>query len=179
MEKVALVLGNHDFFDLTCEEAISTAKQLSQEPPLKSELVLAVYTGTYHIWRNESSGSIIMDCTLWSFVAHSAKAIVESKISDYKKIGGWSVEKNNQRHTGEAAWLDSELQSLSNTAKTVMDPHQHGRDILVVTHHAPSLMTISAPQHVRNPWTPAFATNLLPRLNTERVKTWVFSKSSQ
>lgn len=162
-EKVALVLGNHEFFDLTYEESISKATQLSREPSLTIKLGLL----NRDILRDETSESIVMGCTLWSFVLDSANAIVESKISDYKKISGWTVEKNNQRHAEEAAWLDSELQPMSNAAKA--DPQQHGRNILVVTHHALSLTGTSAPEHVDNPWTPAFATDLLPRLNTERV----------
>lgn len=167
-EKVALVLGNHEFFELTYEEGIAKAEQLSQEPSLAARLVLL----NQNVWTDESSASIIMGCTLWSFVPDSAEAIVESKVSDYKKIRGWSVGKHNQRHAEEAAWLESELQSLSSAARA--DPRRRGRDILVVTHHAPSLTGTSAPEHADNPWTPAFATDLLPRLNTERVKIWVF-----
>lgn len=167
-EKVALVLGNHEFFELTYEDGISKAKQLSDEPSLTAKLVLL----NRGVWKDESSGLVIMGCTLWSFVPDSAKAVVESKISDYKKIGGWSVLKNNERHAEEAAWLESELQSLSSAARA--GPRQHGRNVLVVTHHAPSLAGTSAPEHANNPWTPAFATDLLPRLDTTRVKTWVF-----
>lgn len=168
-EKVFLVLGNHEFYDLSYEEGISRAQQLSQEPSLATKLFLL----DRNVHKDESTGSIIMGCTLWSFVPDSAKAVVESKISDYK-IDGWSVEKNNQRHAEDAAWLESELQSLSNAAKAYTQAHRGGRHVLVVTHHAPSLTGTSAPEHINNPWTPAFATDLLPRLSTERVKTWVF-----
>lgn len=166
--KVFLVLGNHEFFGLSYEEGISKAKQLSQEPTLEARLILL----DREIWTDEITGSIIMGCTLWSFIPDSAKAVVESKVNDYKKIDGWSVDKHNQIHAGDAAWLTSELQSLSDASKA--NHQQQGRNILVVTHHAPSLTGTSAPEHVNNPWTPAFATVLLPRLNTDRVKTWVF-----
>lgn len=165
--KVFLVLGNHEFFGLSYEEGISKAKQLSQEPSLEKLVLL-----DREVWVDDMTGSIIMGCTLWSFIPDSAKAVVESKISDYKKIDGWSVDKHNQRHTEDAAWLTSELQSLSNASKA--SNQQQDGNILVVTHHAPSLTGTSAPEHVNNPWTPAFATDLLPRLNTDRVKTWVF-----
>jgi predicted phosphodiesterase len=161
-DKVGLVLGNHEFFGLSYEEGVSKAKQLSQEPSLEAKLVLL----DREVWVDQTSGSIILGCTLWSFIPDSAREIVESKVSDYKKIDGWSVAKHNQRHAEDAAWLTSELQSLSKNPK--------GRNILVVTHHAPSLTGTSAPEHANNPWTPAFATDLLPRLNTDRVKTWVF-----
>lgn len=167
-EKVALVLGNHEFFDLTYEEGISRAEQLASEPSLKENMLLL----NRNVWRDESSGVIIMGCTLWSSVPDSAREIVEHKISDYKKIDGWSVDKNNQQHTEDAAWLTSELQNLSVASNA--NAEQRGRNILVVTHHAPSLEGTSAPEHVNNPWTPAFATELLPRLSTEKVKTWVF-----
>lgn len=168
-EKVVLVLGNHEFFNLSYDEGISKARQLSQEPSLTTKLILL----NQGVWRDEASGSIIMGCTLWSFIPDSAKAIVEAQVSDYKKINGWSAEKSNQRHAEDAAWLESQLQSLSNMVKPDSQRHDR-RDILVVTHHAPSLTGTSAPEHVNNPWTPAFATDLLPRLNTDRVKTWVF-----
>lgn len=115
-----------------------------------------------------------MVCALWSFVPDSAKAIVESKISDYKKIDGWSVEMNNQKHAEDVAWLASEFQSLSNAAKRDSQNQDGGRNILVVTHHAPSLHGTSAPEHASNPWTSAFATDLLPQLGTDKVKTWIF-----
>lgn len=166
--KVLLVPGNHEFFGLSYEEGISKAKQLSQEPTLEAKLVLL----DREVWIDEMTGSIIMGCTLWSSIPDSAKAVVESKINDYKKIDGWSVDKHNQMHAEDAAWLISELQSLSNASKA--NHQQQGRNILVVTHHAPSLTGTSAPEHVNNPWTPAFATDLLPRLNTDKVKTWVF-----
>lgn len=164
--KVFLVLGNHEFFELGYEEGISKAEQLSQEPSLQDKLVLL----NQQVWVDETSGAIIMGCTLWSSVPDSARDMVESKVSDYKKISGWSVDKHNQRHAKEAAWLGSELASLSNARAHVVG----GRDVLVVTHHAPSLTGTSAPEHANNPWTPAFATDLLPGLNTDRVKTWVF-----
>lgn len=169
-ERVFLVLGNHEFYDLSYEDGMSRAKQLSQEPSLALKLVFLDRT----VYRDEPTGAIIMGCTLWSFVPDSAMGIVESKISDYKKIDGWSVDKNNERHTEEAAWLESELQALSSAAKADSHAHKRGRNVLVVTHHAPSLTGTSAPEHISNPWTPAFATDLLPRLRTERVKTWVF-----
>ncbi|KAI7783405.1 Ser/Thr protein phosphatase [Diaporthe eres] len=166
--KVGLVLGNHEFFGLSYEEGISKAKQLGKEPSLEEKLVLL----NQGVWTDETTGSIIMGCTLWSFIPDSARAIVESKISDYRNIDGWSVDKNNERHVEEAAWLASELQSLSDASK--LNHQQQARNILVVTHHAPSLTGTSAPEHADNPWTPAFATDLLPRLDTDRVKTWVF-----
>ncbi|KAH8768948.1 Metallo-dependent phosphatase-like protein [Diaporthe sp. PMI_573] len=168
-DKVGLVLGNHEFFGLSYKEGISRAKQLSREPSLEAKLVLLDRA----VWTDETSGSIVMGCTLWSFIPDSARAVVESKVSDYKKIEGWSVDMHNQRHTEDAAWLASKLQSLSKNIK-VNHHQQQGRNILVVTHHAPSLTGTSAPEHANNPWTPAFATDLLPRLNTDRVKTWVF-----
>lgn len=172
--KVFLVLGNHEFFEMSYEEGISRAEQLSREPALQDTLVLL----NRQVWVDQSSGSIVMGCTLWSSIPDSARAVVESKVSDYKQIDGWSVDKHNQRHAEDAAWLASELESLSNAYIHAdhyqQKQQQQARHILVVTHHAPSLAGTSAPEHANNPWTPAFATDLLPRLNTNKVQTWVF-----
>lgn len=167
-DKVALVLGNHEFFGLTYEEGISRAEQLASEPSLRTKMLLL----HRKVWRDERSGVIIMGCTLWSSIPDSAKEVVKLKISDYKKIDGWSVDKHNQQHAEDAAWLTSELQNLSIASIPNVEPRD--RNILVVTHHAPSLEGTSAPEHINNPWTPAFASDLLPRLNTEKVKAWVF-----
>jgi predicted phosphodiesterase len=169
--KVFLVLGNHEFFGLSYEEGISKARQLSLETSLKGRLVLL----DRQIWTDETLGSsIIMGCTLWSSVPDPAKEVVGLMISDYKQIDGWSVDMHNQRHAEDAGWLASELESLTRDSRVNNKQKKQGRNILVVTHHAPSLTGTSAPQHVNNPWASAFATDLLPRLNTDQVKVWVF-----
>ncbi|KAG8162789.1 hypothetical protein KVR01_007267 [Diaporthe batatas] len=166
-ERVFLVLGNHEFFGLGYEEGIARAERLAREPALRGRLVLL----DRGVWADGESGSVIVGCTLWSHIPDPARAVVGSRVSDYRQIRGWSVDRHNQVHGEESAWLASALQSLSEDRGRT---DQQGRNILVVTHHAPSLAGTSAPEHAGNPWTPAFATDLLPDLQTGRVKTWVF-----
>lgn len=46
---------------------------------------------------------------------------------------------------------------------------------MVVTHHAPSVQETSRPEHLKNPWTSAFASNLLSDGGAwKSVKYWVY-----
>lgn len=47
------------------------------------------------------------------------------------------------------------------------------KTILVVTHHAPLLQRTSSPQHVQNPWSVVFGTDILSQ-TLDGVKVWVF-----
>ncbi|KAH7012438.1 uncharacterized protein B0I36DRAFT_339178, partial [Microdochium trichocladiopsis] len=95
--------------------------------------------------------------------------VVVAKISDFKKIQQWTPERYNQVHTEEAAWLRERvatLHSVDNSSR---------RRLLVATHHAPCVEGTSRPEHTANPWTAAFATDLLQQPGVwDGVKAWVF-----
>ncbi|KAF3771013.1 hypothetical protein M406DRAFT_232888, partial [Cryphonectria parasitica EP155] len=179
-DRVFLVLGNHEFHGLTYEEGVERALELSREPSLASKLTL-LHRRT---WQDGDDGGpsqvVVMGCTLWSCIPASAKQIVESKTSDFRNIKAWSVEKHNEIHAQEAAWLHDKLlhhsSSISNNT-TPAEPNgrkKNRRNIIVVTHHAPSADGTSSPAYASNPWTFAFATDVLPSLDLEVVKAWVF-----
>jgi hypothetical protein len=91
----------------------------------------------------------ILGCTLWSKVPHESRDIVLSKIKDFQKIEGWTVEDHNAAHESDLAWLLDEIHSAQPQNKTAEKQRQEV--ILVVTHHAPSIGKTSSPQHVQSP----------------------------
>lgn len=69
------------------------------------------------------------------------------------------MDRCNDAYKSDLAWLRAELDSI--------DP---SRAVLVMTRYATSVLEISRPEHLKNPWTSAFATNIL-----SGEKTWVWS----
>ncbi|KAH8883278.1 putative calcineurin-like phosphoesterase [Thozetella sp. PMI_491] len=155
---IFLVLGNHEFYETDYDSGLAKAQALVAEPSLRGKVVLLHKTR----WDDPNSNFTILGCTLWSAIADSARDIVRAKVKDFKKITDWSVEKHNALHADEVAWLKRELQET------------RGRDVLIATHHAPSLQGTSSPQHVDNPWTSAFATDVLQQGTWEGVGVWAF-----
>lgn len=166
-ELVFLILGNHEFYHDTFAAGLQKSRQLEQEPSLNGRLIL-LHRGRYDI---PESHVTILSCTLWSKVPDKAGDIVRSKIQDFKKIQDWTVDDHNGSHQSDLAWLLSEMESIQSKNKT----QKRKRSILVVTHHAPSLQNTSSPQHANNPWSSAFATDILSEISkSSGIKFWVF-----
>lgn len=97
----------------------------------------------------------ILGCTLQSYIPPEAEQIVRLKINDSRRIKDWTVAAHVAEHVKDVKWLTDEISSIR---KEEADPT---RKILVVTHHAPSTNGTSDPSHEKNPWSSAFATDLL------------------
>ncbi|KND92908.1 Uncharacterized protein TOPH_02420 [Tolypocladium ophioglossoides CBS 100239] len=163
-EKVFLVLGNHEFYGLDYETGLHEARRLSDEPTLSNTLILLDRVR----WDDPNSTLTILGCTLWSAIPEHACQVVESKVHDFKKINRWTIQKHNQVHVEETAWLRQQVALLAS------QDHDSKRRLLVATHHAPCVEGSSRPEHSRNPWTPAFATDLVEQEGWDGVKVWVF-----
>ncbi|RAL09282.1 uncharacterized protein BO97DRAFT_458460 [Aspergillus homomorphus CBS 101889] len=122
------------------------ARQLEQEPSLNRRLIV------FHQKRFDVPGCdiTILGCTLWSKVPSELTDIVQSKVKDFQKIEGWSINGHNASHESYLAWLLKDMQT-----------RREKQSVLVVTHHAPSLQRTSSPQHAKNPWSVAFGTDVL------------------
>lgn len=164
-ELVFLVLGNHEFYEESLPSGLEKARELEQEPSLHGRLIL-LHQRRYDI---PDSSITVLGCTLWSQVPERAKDIVQYKIQDFQKIKDWSVDAHNAAHESDVNWLHRQIQTTNES-----EGCSNGRrSILVVTHHAPSLQRTSSPQHEKNPWSPAFATDLLAQ-SWDGVKVWIF-----
>lgn len=167
-EHVFLVLGNHEFYGGTFAGGLEKARQLEREPSFNGRLVV-LHRRRYNI---PGSRVTVLGCTLWSKVSHESRDIVRSKIKDFQKIEGWTVDDHNAAHDSDLALLLDEIQSVQQENRRAEKQSQK-QSILVVTHHAPSLRRTSSPQHENSPWKSAFGTDILSQ-TTNRVKVWVF-----
>ncbi|EPE06100.1 ser thr protein phosphatase superfamily [Ophiostoma piceae UAMH 11346] len=155
--RIFYVLGNHEFYGLAYEAGVEAARRLEGEACLEGKLTVL----NCDKWEGkegkggeqgeqEQQRLTILGCTLWSDVPEGAQAIVQSKLSDFRKINGWTMAQHNKIHAQEAAWL----------REAVAAGREQG-PLCVITHYAPSLKGTSSPQNAYNPWTPGFATELL------------------
>ncbi|KAM4054326.1 calcineurin-like phosphoesterase [Hirsutella rhossiliensis] len=159
-QKVFLVLGNHEFYGMDYESGLVAAHRLSEEPSLANTLVLLDKAR----WDDPNSNLTILGCTLWSAIPDEACGLVESKVNDFKKIIGWTARKHNKVHADEVAWLRHQIARNSDAKRL----------LVVATHHAPCLEGTSQPGHSDNPWSSAFATDILTEGGWDDVKIWAF-----
>lgn len=136
---------------------------------LNGKLVL-LHQRRYDIPNSEVT---ILGCTLWSAVAEDAREVVRLKVKDFDKIDGWTVDDHNASHEADLTWLRHQALEIQMQNKS-RAKGERVRDILVVTHHAPSMKETSSPKNVSNPGSSAFATDLLGDASWSEVKAWVF-----
>lgn len=160
--KVLLVLGNHEFYGLDYQSGLDQARRLVHEPSLADTLILLHKTR----WDDPDSALTVLGCTLWSAIPEEVSGLIASKINDFKKIDGWTTRKHNEIHAKEAAWLREQMHESGQ--------EKPSRQLLVATHHAPVVEGTSRPADCHNPWTPAFATDLLDQRGWEGIKIWAF-----
>ena len=168
--KIFLVLGNHEFYGLSYEDGLLKAQQLSSEPAICQSVILL------HKSQWDGPSFTVIGCTLWSMVPAEAREVVKAKINDFKKIEGWSIEKHNELYQEESKWLEETVRSLKTQSASEGEQNEPVADrfVLLATHHAPSIQGTSRPEHLSNPWTSAFASDLLKSGEWEEVDAWVF-----
>ncbi|CAI4219046.1 unnamed protein product [Parascedosporium putredinis] len=115
-DRVLLLLGNHDFYGLTYDAALDAARRLVAEPCLAGKVLLLHRTR----WDDPDSDLTVLGCTLWSRVPAKARDTVFYRVSDYLHIKEWSVEKHNEKHIEEVAWLRAELRAMAQEHKAAV-----------------------------------------------------------
>lgn len=168
-DKIFLVLGNHEFYGFSFTAGLEQARKLEQEPVLSGKLVL-LHQKRFDI---PNSKTTILGCTLWSNIPEEAREIVRIKVKDFEKIDGWTVDTHNAAHESDLLWLRAQTEQLQQENKSKAKGWSN-RDIMVITHHAPSMQDTSSPKNVDNPWSSAFASDLLDGMDWGDVKVWVF-----
>jgi hypothetical protein len=173
-ERVFLVLGNHEFYKGSYEETIEAAQRLEREPALQGKVVLLHRRRWDYDGDDENlRGLTILGCTLWSALPDDSREMVQLAVSDFKHIRDWTAQRHHDTHLEEAAWLRGEVERVAGEEKR--------RQVLVVTHHAPSRRGVANPHKTGSPWFDAYSTELVDGGGSwswsERwpgVRAWVF-----
>ena len=163
--KVFLVLGNHEFFGTSHTEGLRLARCFEKEPGCEGKLKVLIRD---RVDMDPSLGIIILGCTLHSRIPEEIKDVVQMKVNDFKHIEGWTVKSHNSEHQQDVEWLRREIHNIRN------EKDLPKRDILVITHHAPTVQGTSKPSDLANPWSCAFSTDLLGDKALADTQVWVF-----
>jgi len=142
-EQVFVLKGNHSCYGRTLEEADALITEVCAAYPDKLNFLnrTAIDLDDDHV---------ILGCTLWSHVLDGQRLTVMSMLADHKHIQGWSVDRNNEVHAAELAWLQEEIAKVEAAEKLA----------IVLTHHAPSFNRTAAPEHKNSALSSAFCTDL-------------------
>ena len=159
-EQVFFLPGNHEPYGMTRARCLDLAQQLEQSAEMQGRLVILERK------RVELSENVtLLGCTLHSHLPAEAKEIVSTKVNDFRKIDGWSIDDHNTAHARDLTWLKAELAHLA-----AAEPD---RKIVIATHAGTSY-----PRNASNPWRSAFSTEVLSDFNSwpgaKQVTTWVF-----
>jgi hypothetical protein len=167
--KIFYVLGNHEAYQITLENAIHTMNSFQQK-------MRRQYGDRFfflHRTRHDLGPTLtILGCTLWTHIPPSNAAEAQSRLSDMKEdlgIRDRTIEQHNSDHETDLRWLNSEVQRI--------DDSEPQRQIIVLTHHSPSLDSRAVdPQHQGSTIQSGFATDLSQEVCwiSPSVKMWAF-----
>jgi predicted phosphodiesterase len=158
---VIYVLGNHEFHGQKIPKLISEVKQLARGSHV-------------HVLENDAveiGDVIFLGATLWTDFrlygdAAMAEAAAQTDVTDFQRIhvspaGRYFRPQDARRiHGRSMQWLVQHL------------PRLRGKQVVVVTHHAPSIQSI--PLGFCNHWlNPAFASNLESFIARSGIKLWI------
>jgi hypothetical protein len=97
---------------------------------------------------------------------------VRTKVNDFRRIVDWTVANHNAEHAKDLKWLTHDINSIREAEL------ESGlkRKIVVISHHAPSTNRTSKPSNEGNPWSSAFATDLLGKEESclNGVQWWIY-----
>lgn len=160
-QPVIYVLGNHEFYG-------------QKIPKLTDEIKLAAAGSKIHVLENgrvEIDGVVFLGATLWTDFRLNgdvvlAEVTAQTGMNDFRRI---RITPSYRRfrpadarrfHAESLQWLFQEVEEA------------RGKEVVVVTHHAPSPQSISL-RYRNDPLNPAFASNLEPFIATSKAALWI------
>jgi hypothetical protein len=158
-ERVFVVVGNHEGYGKpSWEHAVDAARRAV-------EAAGATLLHRDRAVLSETEKIRIVGATLWSHIDGPCAYEARCFMADYRRIGGLTgVGESNALHDVDVAWLRAEIASAE----------ADGYRVLVVTHHAPSLVGTSHPKHAGGALNCAFATDLDALVGRDSVAAWIF-----
>lgn len=163
---VLFIPGNHEAYGSSWPDTIGILRDIERqfrEDSALGEFVLLDRT----IFRIPETNTVILGCSLFSFIPPESQEAVSMGLSDFYQIDNWSVEAHNQAHARDVAWLNEQVTS----------PETSGSKIMVFSHWSPTRdARASAPRHAGSSISSGFLTDLSAEacFRSDRVKLWAF-----
>lgn len=164
---VFLVAGNHEFFGHGKDETMARLKK-----------VCSAWPNVILLSRPEEGGAPFFDipgtdlrvtgATLWTHVPDDAKDRVSSSTNDVRNIKDWSIDAHNQNHALDGDHIASQIRL----------GQENKKQMIVVTHHAPSSVGTSHPKYAGDALQCAFSSDFAAIVSTSKkrhvVACWIY-----
>lgn len=166
-EKILYVPGNHEFYGTSREEGLEAARALMRHDKLRRKLFVMD-----KLRLDLDTELTVLGCTLHSRILAEFEPEIARRVNDFRRILDWDTGKHNTQHALDVAWLRIELERICR--------REPQRRVLIVTHHAPSFVGTTEPEHVRSETNSAFCTDILEkqvkswRVEWSRIVAWVY-----
>jgi hypothetical protein len=167
--KVFYIMGNHEFYQLTIDEAYKRMQDFSRRMAWHySERFFLLSRRRYDL----DSSTTILGCTLWTQLLPEQASELQLRLTDFNEmrgIRGRTVEQHNNEHAIDLKWLNEQVQQISQ--------HEPRRQIIIATHHSPTVDNRSTiPRHVGSSVSSGFSTDLSnePCWTSPNVRMWAF-----
>ena len=163
---VLFVPGNHEAYHSSWPEALQVLRLFEEDVRKDAslgEFVLLDRT----VFRVPDTNTVILGCSLFSFVPPQSHKEVGLKLNDFPQTSGWNVDAHNEAHKRDVAWLNAQ----------VADLEQSDVKIMIFSHWSPSTdARATDPRHVGSSISSAFSTDLSkePCFKSGKVKVWAF-----
>ncbi|KAK2598055.1 hypothetical protein QQS21_005832 [Conoideocrella luteorostrata] len=165
---IVFVPGNHEAYHSSWEETITVLRAFEEQVECDSSLghFAVLDRGTY---RPPGSDTVILGCSLFSYVPDESQMDVEMGLNDFFLIKDWTVADHNNAHRRDLAWLNNEIAKL--------EDYYNATNIIILTHWSPSQIPgVVDPTHMGSPIASGFSTDLVNErcFTSTKVKVWAF-----
>ncbi|KAJ3551208.1 hypothetical protein NM688_g4841 [Phlebia brevispora] len=164
---VFFVGGNHEPYRSTISESQARleafAKEMDGDHTVPGKFIYLNRT------RHDVSPTLtVLGCTLWSALNPADLDILSWCLTDFRRIDGFDPVAFTALHQRDVVWLNNTVQEVARD--------EPNRQIVIFTHHAPTVEGTSDPKHDDQPTNSAFATELSgePCWKSGTVKMWAF-----
>eukprot|EP00029_Vermamoeba_vermiformis_P007400 TRINITY_DN3198_c0_g1_i1.p1 TRINITY_DN3198_c0_g1~~TRINITY_DN3198_c0_g1_i1.p1 ORF type:complete len:290 (-),score=62.57 TRINITY_DN3198_c0_g1_i1:26-850(-) len=162
-KEVFVLAGNHEYYTNVYEDAQKMMVDICAKfPNVHFMQKKSVKIGKYRI----------LGTTLWSHVPDDNAQQVQRSLNDYAMISTREQDGKTRkiRIADTNRWFKDELEWLEGEIKAAKEA---GEEVVVMTHHAPTMKKTSAPQYENSAINCAFATDL-EHLFGPPVKAWFY-----
>ncbi|CAL1707210.1 unnamed protein product [Somion occarium] len=163
---VYFVSGNHEPYRSSVNESTSMLEAFVND--VNSDPTLGKFIYLNRTRHDVSPKLTILGCTLWSALNPDDLDILSWSLTDFRRIESFNPDKYVALHQADLEWLNATVSAIVR--------NEPQREIVVFTHHAPTLDGTGDPKFNHQPTNSAFATELTSEIcwTSGKVSLWAF-----
>ena len=168
-QTVMFVPGNHEAYHSSWPETLDILRAVERESsaPNKDASLGRFVLLDCAIFRLPDSNTVILGCSLFSYVPPESQMAVNMGLNDFYQIDKWDVDAHNEMHKRDLAWLNTQVADLESTDVR----------IAIFSHWSPTRDARAIdPRHVGSSISAAFSTDLSKEkcFESGNIKLWAF-----